>query len=395
MTGRRPSLRALSPAVSEQAARGEPMHEPAARSVAGPMRPGAVASDAAGAVASDAAGTVASDEVGVIEAGGRARRAFWRSPFFPIWPATALLFLVSPLLAPGSLDHSALLGMLPFAAILAIVAAGQTLVVQQRGLDLAVPGVFSLAAVLVAKAGAGDNGKLPVALLLVAAMCAVAGLVSGLVITRLGITPLIATLGVNALLTGALLQYSGGAAPQASPPELTTLAGGKVLGVPNTVLVAIVVIIAATFLVRRTTLGRRFVATGASPRAAFAAGIHVRRQETLTYVVAALLYGAAGVLLAGFLQTPGLQPGESYLLPSIAAVVLGGTSLAGGNGSVAATAVGALFLTQLGQVVLGMGAATSVQFLIQGAIVALGMGLRNVPWARLRPVNTKNSRRRV
>jgi ribose transport system permease protein len=379
MTGRRPSLRALSPAVSEQAARGEPMHEPPAPSVAGPVRPGAVASDA----------------VGAVEAGGRARPAFWRSPFFPIWPATALLFLVSPLLAPGSLDHSALLGMLPFAAILAIVAAGQTLVVQQRGLDLAVPGVFSLAAVLVAKAGAGDNGKLPVALLLVAAMCVVAGLVSGLVITRLGITPLIATLGVNALLTGALLQYSGGAAPQASPPELTTLAGGKVLGVPNTVLVAIVVIAAATFVVRRTTLGRRFVATGASPRAAFAAGIHVRRQETLTYVVAALLYGAAGVLLAGFLQTPGLQPGESYLLPSIAAVVLGGTSLAGGNGSVAATAVGALFLTQLGQVVLGMGAATSVQFLIQGAIVALGMGLRNVPWARLRPVNTKNSRRRV
>jgi ribose transport system permease protein len=344
MTGRRPSLRALSPAVSEQAARSEPMMEPPA-----PV---------------PAAGERAS-------AGGR---AFWRSPFFPIWPATAVLFLVSPLLAPGSLDHSALLGMLPFAAILAIAAAGQTLVVQQRGLDLAVPGVFSLAAVLVAKAGAGDNGKLPVAL---------------------GITPLIATLGVNALLTGALLQYSGGAAPQASPPELTKLAGGKVLGIPNTVLVAIAVIAAATFVVRRTTLGRRFVATGASPRAAFAAGIHVRRQETLTYVVAALLYGAAGVLLAGFLQTPGLQPGESYLLPSIAAVVLGGTSLAGGNGSVAATAVGALFLTQLGQVVLGMGAATSVQFLIQGAIVALGMGLRNVPWARLRPVNTKNSRRRV
>jgi ribose transport system permease protein len=95
------------------------------------------------------------------------------------------------------------------------------------------------------------------------------------------------------------------------------------------------------------------------------------------------MYGLAGVLLAGFLQTPNLQPGDSYLLPSIAAVVLGGTALTGGNGSVVATAIGALFLTQLNQVVLGMGAPSSVQLLIEGAIIAIGMGLRNVPWARI------------
>jgi len=315
----------------------------------------------------------------------RRLRVNWRSPFFPIWPATAALFAISPLLAAGSLDSSALLGMLPFAAILAIAAAGQTLVVQQRGLDLALPGVFSLAAVIVAKAGDGSDARLPLALLAVAGMCVAAGVVSGLAVTRFGITPLIATLGVNALLTGALLQYTGGAAPQASPARLTSLAGGKLLGIPNAVLIAAAAIAAVTLVIRRTTLGRRFVATGTSPRAAFAAGIRVARQELGTYVVAALLYGVGGVLLAGFLQTPGLQPGQSYLLPSIAAVVLGGTSLAGGRGSVAATAVGALFLTQLDQVVLGMGAATSVQLLIQGAIVALGMGLRNVPWMRLRP----------
>jgi ribose transport system permease protein len=108
-----------------------------------------------------------------------------------------------------------------------------------------------------------------------------------------------------------------------------------------------------------------------------------------TYVVAAILYGIGGVLLAGFLRIPGLQPGESYLLPSIAAVVLGGTSLAGGHGSVVGTAIGALFLTQLNQVVLGLGAKPSVQLLIQGAIIALGMALRNVPWRRLRSAVTR------
>jgi ribose transport system permease protein len=311
-----------------------------------------------------------------------------RSPFFPIWPATAILFAISPLLAAGSLDHSALVGMLPFAAILAIAAAGQTLVVQQGGLDLSVAGVFSLSAVIVAKASGGHDDKLLGALALVAAMCVAAGLVSGIAITRFGITPLIATLGVNALLIGALLQYTGGSAPRASPNRLVDAASGKLLlGIPNTVLIAAAAIALVAAIVRRTALGRRFVATGASPRAAFAAGIGVRRMQAGTYVVAALLYGLAGVLLAGFLQTPGLQPGESYLLPSIAAVVLGGTSLAGGYGSVAATAIGALFLTQLDQVVLGLGAKTSVQLLIQGAIIALGMGLRNLPWARLRPAH--------
>jgi ribose transport system permease protein len=315
-------------------------------------------------------------------------RAFVRTPYFAIWPATALLFAVSPVLASGSLDGSALLGMLPFAAILALAAAGQTLIVQQGGLDLSVPGMISLAAVIVSKYPNGADGRLLPAILIAFAACAVAALISGIAITRFGITPLIATLGVNALLTGAVLQYTSGSASNPAPGALVDFASGKVAGIPNTVVIAIVLIALATFVVRRTILGRRFVAAGASPRAAVAAGIRVREHQLGTYVVAGLLYAAAGILLAGFLQTPGLQPGQQYLLPSIAAVVLGGTALTGGSGSVAATAVGALFLTQLNQVVLGMGAASSVQLLIQGAIIALGMGLRNVPWARLKKRST-------
>jgi ribose transport system permease protein len=92
------------------------------------------------------------------------------------------------------------------------------------------------------------------------------------------------------------------------------------------------------------------------------------------------------VLVAGYLGTPGIGAGDNYLLPTIAAVVLGGTSLAGGSGSVAAAAVGAVFLTQLEQVVLGMGAPASLQLVIQGSIIAVGMALRHVPVARIRPL---------
>jgi ribose transport system permease protein len=316
----------------------------------------------------------------------RSRRLRNPSRFSAIWIATALLFALSPLLAAGSVSETALLSMLPFAAILAIAAVGQTLVVQQGGLDLSVPGTISLAAALMVQIPDGDGGRLLPALLAIAAVAVATGLLIGVAVTWLGITPLVATLGVNALLLGTVLQVTGGSIANEAPHNLTDFAQGKTLGIPHTALLALALIAIVALLVRRSIWGRRFEAAGANPRAARAAGVPVMRYHVSAYVAASLCYAAAGVLLAGLLNAPSLFSGDAYLLPTIAAVVLGGTSLAGGRGSVAATAVGALFLTQLGQVVVAMGAENPVQLLIQGAIVALGMGLRNVPWGALRKV---------
>jgi ribose transport system permease protein len=305
-----------------------------------------------------------------------------RGPYVAIWPATALLFLVSPLIAGGSDGTSALRSTLPFAAILAIIGIGQTLVIQQRGLDLSVPGIVSLSAILVTKLSNGSDSGLLTAVIVVIAASALAGLVSGLAVTRLGITPLVATLGVNALLLGTILQITGGSSSASAPPGLASFAFGRVLGVSYLVLIALALVAGVAFVLRRTTAGRRFVAIGTSAAAAHVAGMPVRRYRLATYSIAAVCYGVAGVLVAGYLQTPGLSAGNNYLLPSIAAVVLGGTSLAGGSGSVLATAVGALFLTQLQQVVFGAGAPASVQLLIQSIAIGLGMALRSVPWRR-------------
>lgn len=313
-------------------------------------------------------------------------RRVWTSPYLPIWPATALLFAVSPLIAAGSLSGSALRGMLPFAAALAIVGIGQTLVIQQRGLDLAVPGAVSLSAIIVTKYPSGDGGRLLPAIALALAACAAAGLVSGLAVTWLRITPLVATLGVNALLLGTILRITSGSSTATASRALADFAFGRTLEIPNTVLVAVVVLAAVAVVVRTTLLGRRFVAVGTNARAAYVAGLPVNRYRLLTYTAAGLCYGCAGILLAGYLRTPGLSAGDTYLLPSIAAVVLGGTSLAGGSGSVVATAGGALFLTQLQQVAFGAGAPASVQLLIQAGVIAAGMTLRAVPWRSvLRP----------
>jgi ribose transport system permease protein len=260
---------------------------------------------------------------------------------------------------------------------------GQTLVIQQRGLDLSLPGMISLATVIVSKYPAGADDRLLPAIGLALAACAAAGLISGLAITRFGVTPLVATLGVNALLIGTVYALTSGTSTASAPPALASFALARSFGIPNTALVAIIAIGLVAIVIRSTTIGRRFVAVGANPTAAHTAGIPVRRYLVATYVLSALTYGLAGILLTGFLGIPGPLPGDNYLLPTIAAVVLGGTSLAGGAGSVAATGVGAVFLTQLGLVVRAMGAPASAQLIIQGTIIAIGMALRLVPWQRL------------
>jgi ribose transport system permease protein len=317
--------------------------------------------------------------------GSRAALARLRPPrYSAIWVATALLFAFSPLIASNSLHSSALLSMLPFASMLAIAAIGQTLVIQQRGLDLTVPGMILLSTVILTQHTGGSNSRLLVAILLVVLACVASGIVSGLAITVFGITPLVATLGVNALLLGTAYQVSGGQATASSPPGLTSFTVDKTIGIPNMVWVAAIAAVVIAGLIRASVPGRRFVAVGASPAAARAAGIRVNGYLVMTYVLASLSYGAAGILITGYLVTPGLDTGTAYLLPTIAAVVLGGTSLAGGTGSVVATTVGAVFLTQLQQILTANGAAQSVEYIVQGSIIALGMLLRNIPWRRLR-----------
>lgn len=329
------------------------------------------------------AGPAAAERVEKDRALGPLVRRYRPSRFVAIWVATAVLFAISPVLAPGSLGSSALLSMLPFAAILAIASIGQTIVIQQRGLDFSVGGVITLAAIIVTVYPHGNGGRLPVAILLVVVACVVTGLLSGLAITRLGITPLVATLGVNALLTGAVLQITSGEPTAVATTGLDNFALAKTVGIPNTVIIAAVLLCIVAIVMRTTVIGRRFVVTGAGRSAAEVAGLHVVRYEILAYIAAALTYGAAGILVAGYLSRPDLTVGNDYLLPTVAAVVIGGTSLAGGSGSVVASAIGALFLTQLDQVVQGMGAADSVQLVIQGGIIAAGMTLAQLPSLRL------------
>jgi ribose transport system permease protein len=196
------------------------------------------------------------------------------------------------------------------------------------------------------------------------------------------VAPIVATLGMNALLYGVNLQISGGT-PVQVPESLSRFVDYKIFGLPTLAYIAIAATIVVTFIVKGTVFGRRFEAVGANARAARAAGVVADRYQLAAYMGAAVLYCLGGILLAGIMSLPSAFQGDNYLMPSIAAVVLGGTSLFGGAGNLAATAIAALFLTQLKQLVLTSGASVGMQFLFHGAAILVGVAVYSLNWKRL------------
>lgn len=297
--------------------------------------------------------------------------------------STVALIILSALLAPSSVSQGAVLGMLPFAAVLAIVGLGQMLVVQQGGIDLSVPGSISLAVVIVTHMPNENDALLLPAVLVAFAWAIGAGILNGFMVGRLGLNPIIATLGTNALLFGAVLGISGGI-PRTTTRLLSEIAGGLSFGIPNAVFFAVGFLTLVVVLLKKTVVGRRFEAVGASPAAARATGLRYRTHQGAAYVWAQLLFASAGILLAGITNQPTAFQGNSYLLTSVAVVVLGGTSLLGGRGFPAATVVAALFLSQLDQFVLALGVPYAVRTLVQAAALAIGVAIYTVNWTALR-----------
>ncbi len=179
--------------------------------------------------------------------------------------------------------------------------------------------------------------------------------------------------------------------------SLAGFANGKLFGLSNLVYLAFVVAAAAVIVVKKTVFGRTFEAVGANGRAARAAGVVANRYTLLAYAAASCLYCLGGVLLAGLMTLPSSFQGDSYLMPSIASVVIGGTSLFGGVGNLAASAIAALFLTELQQLVLTTGSSIGVQYLFQGAVIVVGVGIYSVNWkmigSLLRDFHRENSSR--
>ncbi len=296
------------------------------------------------------------------------------SRYMPVYIAIALLVVVASIWAPATLDGPALSSIAPFGALLAITALGQMLVIMTGGIDLSVPGTLTLAAVVTVGLGATSDSSLWSVILIALALSALVGLVNGILIGGLGLNALIVTLAVGQIVIGFAIRYYTSTAIQTPvPEELSAWTSVRFFGVTRIFWVGVAITLALVVIFRFTSVGRRFQVVGANPTASRIAGLRVNLYQVSAYVVAAILYGVAGILLAAFLRTISITIGSPYLLGPIAAVVIGGASLTGGLASPVSTWAAAYFLAGLTQMMRVMGLPTALQFVVFGLVIVGGM----------------------
>jgi ribose transport system permease protein len=292
----------------------------------------------------------------------------------PVYLAILVLILVASIWAPETLGSAGLSAIAIFGTFLAITSLGQMLVVMTGGIDLSVPGVFTLGAILLVGVGQQDDARIGIAIVTALGFAAVVGLVNGLLIGGLKLNPLIVTLAVGQVVTGLVNRYHKTFAIQSSVPRgLADWFTVRTLGVSRIFWVGVVFTVLLILAFRFTTAGRRFQAVGANPVAALVNGLRVSVNQVAAYVVAAVLYASAGVLIAALLRNPGVTIGSPYLLGPIAAVVIGGASLTGGLASPFSTWSAAFFLAGLNQMMRVMGLPTALQFVVFGLVIIGGM----------------------
>ena len=249
-----------------------------------------------------------------------------------------------------------------------ILAVGVTFVLLTAGVDLSLGSVVALSGVACATfAHPGDHSVfVPIAVgLLTGAAC---GLVNGVLVTRGGVAPFIVTLGMMTIARGLALIVSGGRPVANMSNELTALAG-DFLGIPIPVLCFAGVALAAWFFLRNFRLGRHIYAVGGNEHAARAAGVPVERVKLFAYGLCGLLTGLAGVVLAARITTGQPNAGQAYELDAIAAVVIGGTSLAGGVGTITGTLLGVLLIGVINNGLDLLGVSSYYQAVIKGVII--------------------------
>lgn len=296
------------------------------------------------------------------------------SRYLPVYLALVLLVIVAAIWAPEALGSVPLRAIGPKAAVLAIAALGQMLVIMTAGIDLSVPATMSLAAVIMVGVGSGADENVATAIVIALVAAAVVGLVNGILIGGFKLNPLIVTLAVGAIVVGVVFRY-GSTFPVQNPVPtgFTDLVRTRTFGLSTSMWFALALTIILSLGLRYTAVGRRFQTVGANPVASNVVGVRVNLNQILVYVVAALFYAAAGLLLAGQIGRPGVQVGTEYLLAPIAAVVIGGASLTGGLASPVSTFAAAIFLQGLNQLMLTMGLPTALQDVVFGLVIVAGM----------------------
>lgn len=304
-----------------------------------------------------------------------------RSSLAKIDPAVALvaigciaLVLGGAMIYPAFLTANYLLQQLQIASFLGVIATGATLVILLGEIDLSIPWTITGTAIVTTQfAGSSDPMMAALAIPVGLATGALIGFVNGIGVAVFRIPGMVWTLAINAMLLGATVFYTGGFKPQGVVPPLATLAAlGRSFGIPHAFLVWLLIAAVTVWMLKRTVYGTYVYAIGNSQRALFMAGAKVRRVTIVTFMIAGMLSSFGALLVTGYANQAYQGMGDPYLMPVIAAVVIGGTSILGGSGNYLGTVAGAIFITLLSSILSVLQIQDAVRQIIFGLII-LGM----------------------
>jgi ribose transport system permease protein len=241
------------------------------------------------------------------------------------------------------------------------------------GIDLSVPWVLNAAAIVLAISTGGSDARLPIGLVVTLGMGGLVGLANGVGVAVFNVPAVVMTLAMNGIMEGLTLGLTGGmtcsACASYAPPLVQDAVHKQLLGIPAVLYVWLAVLLAVTFVLRKTMFGRATYAVGNSARVSYLAGIRVNLVTVALYVLSGMFSALAGIMLVGFGGQASLGMGDPYLFQSIAAVVIGGVYILGGRGTYIGTAAGAVTLVALVSVLMAMNMPDYGRSIVYGVII--------------------------
>lgn len=285
--------------------------------------------------------------------------------------AFVVLLVASAALSPKFLTAQNLLNVVRQVSFEGIIAIGMTFVILSAGIDLSVGALMCFTACICAGLMMRHGVPPPLAVVLTLVAGAMIGAANGIIIVMGRVQPFIVTLGMMTVLHGASLLYVEGKRISLGiePPPFVRALDGSIAGVPVPAVIFVVVVVVSAIVLARTRFGRQVYAIGGNEEAAYLAGVDVARVKVAIYAISGLLSALAGVLVLARLRSANAELGQGYELTAIAAVVIGGTNLMGGEGWAVGTFIGSMILGVLANILNLRGVSEFIQEIAKGAII--------------------------
>jgi ribose transport system permease protein len=283
------------------------------------------------------------------------------------------LFVIGSATLSGFSSYTSIKTILIIASFLGIAAVGQQIVILLGGIDLAVPSFIALGNFMIPQLVGADGWSFVAALALLITIAAIIGAASGYISSHFHVQSLVVSLGVGTMVLGGLLVWTNGLVDAGVPAWVSRLtspvANTAGVDVPPVVVIWAVIAVLIGVLLHRTVVGRRIYAAGSNPTAAAVALVPIDRLWMFAFGLSAVAASIAGVLLAGYSGTGDSTVGNPYLFQSVAAVLVGGTSLVGARGDYWRTVLGAILLTELTTMLIGYGFSAAIQQILYGVVI--------------------------